>query len=58
MEKMTYMYHKRIGVIGLKKITSAEPEDIDIWQDNKIILTLNGVNYAILIEFEDNPYIL
>lgn len=49
--------HKRIGVIDLNKITSAEPEDIDIWQDNKIILTLNGVNYAILIEFETNPYI-
>ena len=49
--------HERIGIIDLSNVTSAEPEDIDIWQENNIILTLNGTNYAILIEFEDNPYI-
>ena len=49
--------HKSLCIINLNKVTTAEPEDIDIWQDNKIIMTLNGVNYAILIEFEDNPYI-
>lgn len=49
--------HKRLCIINLNNITTAEPEDLDIWKDNKIILVLNGVDYAILIEFEDNLYI-
>ena len=43
--------HKRLAIINLNKITSAEPEDIDLWQDNKIILGLYGVDYAILLQF-------
>ena len=42
--------HKRLAIINLNKITSAEPEDIDIWQDSKIILGLNSVDYAILLQ--------
>jgi hypothetical protein len=39
-----------LAIINLNKITSAEPEDIDIWQDSKIILGLNSVDYAILLQ--------
>ncbi len=42
--------HQRIAIIDLNKITSAEPEDIDIWQDDKIILGLNTVDYSILLQ--------
>ena len=46
--------HKRIAIIDLNEITKEEPEDLDVWQDNKIIISLAGVDHAIMLEFEDN----
>lgn len=46
--------HQRVAIINLNKVTFEEPEDIAIWLDNKIIITLYGVNYALLLEFENN----
>lgn len=49
--------HKRIAIIDLNQITKEEPEDLDIFDKDKIIMTLNGVDYAILFEFENNELI-
>lgn len=45
------MTHERLAIVDLQKITTAEPEDIDVWQDNKIIIGLNTVDYALLLQF-------
>lgn len=42
--------HQRLAIVDLNKITSAEPEDIDLWQDDSIILGLNTVDHALLLK--------